>query len=419
MQYSGLPGHKFDPRDAFHAPSTLMIHSTSGLQFLNLHLHTFEPLEDFTPLSSAAASPQRPDSASYAPHARVDSSLQHAAHSTRPLPHTSNLFNNEESNVPPADSSQATAHLLQPPHMRAGIVQHEATCSQQQHPEVNRHSQQDTTMGLSQSQGQASAHSRHDQDMQQHAAPGVNDNASAVDVPSQLPTPAASAPNHPELATQVNHQVSRSVWSMSSSSSGAADAARDVQQDSLASDADSSPVAIQADNLPCISGAGAAIYKRSLAPGMHTTASVTAHGMGPCFQPEQFILDVIPEAMWDKYVLADYMLQVVQQSAAPQKQAHGVRSQPPTCTDLPGGAEAVIVIVAMLQLRSPVVTNLLQRRPAMITAVINAATGTSSFLSTSMVLQTTALIYTSACYDAVTLTHQRLQVCKYAQACSC
>lgn len=328
----------------------------------------------------------QPELASPTPQSDIDArNPTHAAHTgLQPMTATSSLT----ASLPSADSTQSASSNVP---LQPGTVQDEAgkpqhSVQHQQHPEVQRHGHQHLRTNSKQVQAQhccAEPVSEQRPDIQRHAAAVLQANASGL---SEAANQAADVSIHQALdlhRSEGSHapvHTSRSVWSMSSSSTEDAGAGQQDDSPSSDSDADSSPHPVQTHALALTIGAEPCICSTCNCKTLPVLrepvpASVTAQDMGPCFQPEQFILDALPTSIWDDYVLADYTLQIVQQSTSSTAQPWGAVKQMGIMGALPGCVEAMIVIAATLQSRAPVFADVPQHRAATITAVIDSKTG--------------------------------------------
>ena len=416
-EYSGVPGHRFDPLLAFQPPSTLLLHSSKGLQFIHLqlelpqqpqrgaHAQARDPSESSLPAASPAASqsvlpstsspPSQPDPGPPAPqhYAQNCSSVRSELSEESPK--------GDSSSDSDASRPQAGCQSLSP-------LTHLATSSnsQKQSPIMSHvHRQQQPSVQSSMQQPQTQTSSRAESigmgqepaqqcelqapgeemsGLQQHAATQMQ--ASAPEprqcVPSDVSTHQADTLQHQPANLNGNavsttvRQRSGSVWSMSASSSEEYPASEATQAEgppSSESDADSPMPQAHVQGLQMCTLGGSS-FCCSLPPfgRRMTLATATMHGMGPCFQPEHFICDVLPDFWWTHYALADYALQVVLQTTSSTPQAVPTSEQQ---SNTNADAEAVIVIAAVLDLRPSGSSAHPQRRVAIITATLQASSG--------------------------------------------
>lgn len=417
-EYSGVPGHRFDPLLAFQPPSTLLLHSSKGLQFIDLqlelpqqpqrgaHAQATDASESSLPAASAAAShailpstsspPSQPDPGPPAP--------QHCAQNC------SSVRSDISEESPKGDSSsdsdasrpQAGCRSLSPltrlatssiPQQQSPIMPH---INRQQQPSVQSSMQQQPqtqttsgaeSIGLGQEAAQQcelQAPSEGMSGLQQHAATQMQ--ASAPEprqcVPCDAPTHQADTSHHqaPDVngspASATFRHRSGSVWSMSASSSEEYPASDTTQPEGPTpsdSDADSPMPQAHVQGVQMCTLGGSS-FCCSIPPFGRRMALATAtmQGMGPCFQPEHFICDVLPEFWWMHYSLADYALQVVLQTTSSTPQAVPISGQ---LSNTNTAAGAVIVIAAVLELRPSGSSAHPQRRVAIITATLQASSG--------------------------------------------
>ena len=416
-EYSGVPGHRFDPLLAFQPPSTLLLHSSKGLQFIDLqlelpqqpqhgaHAQATDASESGLPAASAAAShailpstsspPSQPDPGPPAPqhYAQNCSSVRSEISEESPK--------GDSSSDSDASRPQAGCQSLSPlthlatssiPQQQSPIMSH---IHRQQQPSVQSSMQQPQTQNSSRAESigmgqepaqqcELQAPSEEMSGLQQHAATQMQ--ASAPEprscVPSDAPTHQADTSHHqaPDVnnspASATFRQRNGSVWSMSASSSEDYPASEATQVEgppSSESDADSPMPQAHVQGMQMCTLGGSS-FCCSIPPfgRRMTLATATMHGMGQCFQPEHFICDVLPEFWWTHYVLADYALQVVLQTTSRTPQAVPTSGQ---LSNTNTAAGAVVVIAAVLELRPSGSSAHPQRRVAIITATLQASSG--------------------------------------------
>lgn len=443
--YCGLPGHKFDPLVAFQPPSTLLLHTSTGIQFVQLHVDLLgqsstaasatataaveasSSARSRSAVHAGAASPSQaglasPSQAEAMPSASTAlPSEQHQAGSNVTQHHADGfiaLQNAEVTEACPVANSTSCSSLEQDmSRAQEGCVSqpnspqqpqptacqqqlsHQATlqdCNQQQQScvhsllEQQHHCQpeschQQSKLCADKATGQQQGQQSVDQlpcyycdNSQQHAAQVCHASAGEAmqaDCAQAAPQPGSVVDQHTaqDEVCAVDAQASRSVWSMSSSSSdsSAFDAMQQGDAVLSGSDAESNPFGtLPQDIQQTWVSTDFTCRLRPLSRKL-PLAIVTLHSSGPCFSPEHFIVDVLPGGTLEHYAVSDYLLQVVLQSTASSL------LQPSSMTNLgimSDPVEAVIVIAAVLNARLPTSTPW-PHKVAVITGIVPANAG--------------------------------------------